>query len=276
MTSPIFCAACASAAICSLVPLASQTAARTISVVRLSWRPISPMEPVNSSAAPAAVSTLVQASFDAVTALSALFEVCPESANSVVAVERMVSAPSLTVRRCAPRRAAEGGDCRVDHAAALLLLLHKGALALGVAPLGDVLMRRHPAAARHRPVGDQDGAAVFGFAFFAARLAALHRGQKLGAIVLDVAREAALRGAVFEQLDQCRARPRHGIRHLLHVAVAAVAHHQPLVGVEHAQVSAWVRNTNMKPTASSAMSAAAKADSAGSGAGPTTRPSGTR
>ena len=47
----------------------------------------------------AAVSTFTEASLDADTALSALFEVWPELANSVVAVARIAMAPSVTVRR---------------------------------------------------------------------------------------------------------------------------------------------------------------------------------
>src|SRR5450759_4465602 len=98
-TSPIFCAACDSVVICALAPCASLTAARTISVVRASLRLTSPIELLNSSAATAAVSTLLLASLDADTALSARCEVWPELASSVLAVERMAIAPSVTVRR---------------------------------------------------------------------------------------------------------------------------------------------------------------------------------
>ncbi len=103
-TSPIFCAACDSAVICALVPCASLTAARTISVVIASWRLISPIELLNSSAATAAVSTLLLASLEADTALSARCEVWPELVSSVLAVERMAIAPSVTVRRCSSTR----------------------------------------------------------------------------------------------------------------------------------------------------------------------------
>jgi hypothetical protein len=61
------------------------------------WRPISLIEPDSSSAATAAVSTFVEASFEADTAPSALFEVCPELLNRVVAVDRIALAPSATV-----------------------------------------------------------------------------------------------------------------------------------------------------------------------------------
>src|SRR4029077_13071869 len=48
--------------------------------------------------------------------------------------------------------APECGNCLVDHGAPLLLLLHRHPLAFRVSPLGDVLMRRHPAAIGHWPV----------------------------------------------------------------------------------------------------------------------------
>ena len=98
-TSPIFCAASDMALIWALVPCASATAARTIEVVVASWRLISPIDSVNSSAATAAVSTFALASLEADTALSARCEVWPELANRSVAVERMAMAPSATVRK---------------------------------------------------------------------------------------------------------------------------------------------------------------------------------
>ena len=163
ITSPIFCAACASVAICALVSCASVTAARTISVVIASWRPISPIEPVNSSVAMAAVATLAEASLEAVTAPSALFEVWPELASRVVAVARMAMAPSVTVRSRSSTRWWKLAIAGIDGRAPPLLLLHGSALALGATPVGDVLVRGHPAAIGHRPVDDQDGAPFCGF-----------------------------------------------------------------------------------------------------------------
>ncbi|MGB6861914.1 MAG: hypothetical protein WBE32_13360 [Pseudolabrys sp.] len=57
--------------------------------------------------------------------------------------------------------APEYGNCLVDHGAPLLLLLHRHPLAFRVSPLGDVLMRRHPAAIGHWPVDDGNCASVF-------------------------------------------------------------------------------------------------------------------
>jgi len=51
------------------------------------------------AAATAAVSTLVDASFEAETAPSALVEVWPELPNRVAAVDRIALAPSVTVLR---------------------------------------------------------------------------------------------------------------------------------------------------------------------------------
>ena len=236
ITSPIFCAACASVAICRLVSCASVTAARTISVVMASWRPISPIEPVNSSAAIAAVSTLVEASLEAATAPSALFEVWPELASSVVAVARMAMAPSRHRVQQVLDPLAEAGDRLLDGRAPLLLLLHRGALALGAAPLGDVLMRRHPAAVGHRPVDDQDDAPVGGFRLprsWCSPCAIEARSSCRYSSILRA--KLPLRDAVFEQAGQRGAGLRHLGRQIVHFQVAPVADHQPLVAVEHAQ-----------------------------------------
>jgi hypothetical protein len=103
-TSPVFCAACASVAISRLVPWASSTAARAMSAVRASCRPISPIELASSSEAIAAVSPFSEASFDADTAPSALRAVLPELPSSTAAVVRIAMAPSATVWRCSSTR----------------------------------------------------------------------------------------------------------------------------------------------------------------------------
>ena len=96
-TSPIFCAPAASPAISPSVARASPVARPTMLLVWLSWRLISAIECDNSSAATAAVSTLVEASLNACTALSARCEVCSEEPNNAPAVERMAVALSLTL-----------------------------------------------------------------------------------------------------------------------------------------------------------------------------------
>ncbi len=131
ITSPIFSAACASAAICALVSCASPTAARTMSAVEASWRPISPIEEASSSAANAAVSTLVEASFEASTAPSALFAVWSEL--------RQQRAGGGAHRHRAFRHGAqmlfdtlaEREDRLLDRGAPRLLLLQAEALAFG-------------------------------------------------------------------------------------------------------------------------------------------------
>ena len=98
MTSPIFWPAFDSVEISSLVVRASPTALRTMSVAITIWRLISVIEPLSSSAAAAEVSTLVEASLDAVTALCARSEVWPELLSRPVAVVRMSSAVPVTAR----------------------------------------------------------------------------------------------------------------------------------------------------------------------------------
>ena len=96
-TSPIFCADCASEPICSLVDPASFTAVLTMLLVCSSCRLISAIVADSSSAAPAAISTFIDASFDVSTAPSARCEVLLDAANSVDAVVRIARACSLTV-----------------------------------------------------------------------------------------------------------------------------------------------------------------------------------
>ena len=234
-TSPIFCAACDSAAICALVPCASSTAARTIPVAVASWRPISSIELDNSSAATAAVSTLPLASLEADTALSARCEVCAgtreQGGGGGAHGHRAVGHRAQVILDAL----AEGGDRLLDDGAALLLFLHRGAFAFGVAPFGDVLMRRHPAAARHRAVDDHDHAPAGGFDFRGGGLALLHGGGQALPVFIRIAREAAVFDAEFEQACERAARPHDLVGKLVEVHVAAIAHDQPLVGVEHAQ-----------------------------------------
>ena len=104
-TSPIFCAACASPPICSLVAAASRTAMLTRLLVWPSCWLISPIEADSSSAADAALSTFIDALLDSRTAPSARSEFLLEAANSVVAVERIAMALSPTVRSSASTRA---------------------------------------------------------------------------------------------------------------------------------------------------------------------------
>ena len=133
-----------------------------MSLVWVSWRLISAIECDSSSAATAAVSTLVEASLKACTALSARCEVWSEEPNNVRAVERMAVALSLTLDKQLLHLRPERRDRGVDGRAALLLVADGGAFFLGAALFGDVLMGRHPAAARQRFVLGEHDAAVAG------------------------------------------------------------------------------------------------------------------
>jgi hypothetical protein len=72
-----------------LVLRASPAATPTRWLVRSSWRLISSIDPDSSLAADAAFSTLADASFEVLTALSARCEVCRDAENSVEAVDRI-------------------------------------------------------------------------------------------------------------------------------------------------------------------------------------------
>ena len=117
----------------------------------------------------------------------------------------------------------------------MLLLLHRGAFAFGIAPFGDVLVSRHPAAVRHRPVDDGDHASAGGFDFRGDRLALRHGGDQPLPVFLWIARKAAVGDAEFEQAGERAARLHDLVGELVQIHVAAIADDQPLVAVEHAQ-----------------------------------------
>jgi hypothetical protein len=96
-TSPIFCAAAASPAICALVVSASLTEARTTSVVRTNCSLISPIEAESSEAAVAAIATLAEAWLEERTALSARCEVCSDDFSRPPAVVSIEAALSPTL-----------------------------------------------------------------------------------------------------------------------------------------------------------------------------------
>ena len=165
-----------------------------MSPVCVSWRLISAIECDSSSAATAAVSTLAEASLNACTALSARCVVCVRRAEQrLPAVERMAVALSPTPRQQRFDLRPERGDGGVDDGAALLLVADRGALFLGAALLGDVFMRRNPAAVRQRLVLGEHDAAVAGLhvkcsACFAPRRMLV---EDVLAVGVDVAGETA-------------------------------------------------------------------------------------
>ena len=140
------------------------------------------MEPDNSSAATAAVSTLVDASFEADTAPSALFEVWPELLNSVRGGGLHRLGAFGHGFQVVFDAAAEGGDRLVDRSASLLLFLHRNTFAFCIAPLRDVFVSCHPAAIGHRPVDDGNRAAVFRLDFVACDGARRHGADQLAAV----------------------------------------------------------------------------------------------
>ena len=148
-------------------------------LVWVSWRLISAIERDSSSAATAAVSTLVEASLKACTALSARCEVWSEKPNRAPAVARMAVALPLTLREQAFHRRPERGDGRVDGGAPLLLVADGGAFLLGVALFGDVLVRRDPAAARQRLVLGEHDAAVARLHVIARAVAVARRSSRI-------------------------------------------------------------------------------------------------
>ena len=135
------CATWASAAMSSLVAVASAAALRTTSFVCASRRLISLIEADSSSAAAAAVSTLAEASFDPCTAPSARCSVWSDVVSRVLAAGFIAAALCPTDLDDVLDPAAEGSDIRVDRDAALLAHAERIALLLGGELLGDVGMR---------------------------------------------------------------------------------------------------------------------------------------
>ena len=86
-----------------------------------SWRLISAIVADSSSAAPAAISTFIDASFEVSTAPSARCEVLPDAANSVEAVERIATGMLADGLQHGLDTRPEHGDRRLHGGAALLL-----------------------------------------------------------------------------------------------------------------------------------------------------------
>ena len=169
-------------------------------LVWLSWRLISAIECDNSSAATAAVSTLVDASWKACTALSARCEVCSEEPNNAAAVERMAAALSLTL---ASSFSTCGRNDRIDVSTLTrrwILLLGHGAFFFRLALLGDVLVGGHPAAVRQRLVFGEDDAAVAGLHINRPAFAFRDAVADLFAICIDIAGEQSGFLAMRDQL----------------------------------------------------------------------------
>ena len=112
-------------------------------------------------------------------------------------------------------------------------------------PLGDVLVDGDPAAVSGRSAVDQDDAPVV-------QVARLDRGLERGSearalvfLVLDRGVET-LGDAVREHIGDARARLRQALGQTVHLGIAAVAHHDPLLGVDHAQAMRHVGERDLE------------------------------
>src|SRR5262249_50211181 len=130
--------------------------------------------------------------------------------------------------------APERRDRRLDGGATLVLCDDAVALLVLAAPLGDVLVGRHPAAARDWAVRDRDHAA-FDFDYVVED-AALGDAPLGGSdVVVDILRERAGHAAILEQLAQRNARIGLLAGEAIHLQIALVADDEPRRAVEHAQ-----------------------------------------
>ena len=108
-------------------------------------------------------------------------------------------------------------------------------LRFGAAPLGDVLVHRHPAAVRHRTLRHGDDAPVHEFLRERRRFARGLRGGRRGELL--GARERtrpARRPVAFDALQRRSGAPVLAPE-AVHLEIGRVAHDQALLGVEHAQ-----------------------------------------
>ena len=113
---------------------------------------------------------------------------------------------------------------------------------LGTPTLGDVLVRRQPAAVRHRMPQDHDDAAV-------AELLDVGRSAELGGDIFGrvCADEIAADFAVVDDRFELRARLHHVFRQIVDLPVALVGDQNPMLRVEHAQALRHVLQRRGKP-----------------------------
>jgi hypothetical protein len=94
---------------------------------------------------------------------------------------------------------AESGNGVLDRRASVFRLLHAGALDFGEPLLGDVLMRRHPAAVAHRAIDNRNeppGVLAHG----GNRFALADAGTQVRDILIGVAGKAAHLDAMIDQV----------------------------------------------------------------------------
>ena len=135
---------------------------------------------------------------------------------------------------------AEFADRVFDARTPRIVRARRGALLFGGMPFGDVFERREPSAVRQRPFGDRQHAPVGERDDLRRDLLLRDAAHHVGDILLDIALEAADRGAVFEDLAKLAARL-HEIRvHAEHLDIALIADDQPQIAVPHAQALSHV------------------------------------
>jgi hypothetical protein len=185
-----------------------------------------------SSAAAAAVSKLMEASLEPLTAPS----------------ERVIRRRQKRPGRILHRRSAlpdgvenvldpcaEIGDRRIDHATAFLALAKRVPLAFGKKLIGHVGMRRDPAAARHRPADQRNGPSVLDLDRLGLGPACSHLTQAIRNVLIGIAGERRGRNTMREKFAQRRSEVRQFGIQVVHLGVALVAEHKPRRAVEHAQ-----------------------------------------
>ncbi len=126
-------------------------------------------------------------------------------------------------------------DRGIDRGAPVFLRHHGVALRLQLALLGDILMRRDPAAARHRLVHHVHDAAVARLDHPAEGFSLRDVVHDVANVLIDVAGEIACLLAVRDQLAQRAARLHDLGLEVVHRQIRPVAHHDAAGRIEHAQ-----------------------------------------
>src|SRR5205807_10289744 len=104
-------------------------------------------------------------------------------------------------------------------------------------PLGDVLMRGHPTATRHRSTHHVNGAAICGLHRLARRLFESDSGQKFGTVLLRVTRKGSGFLAMINYFPEGEAGLDHLGRQSVHLDITLIAEHKSRYRIEHAETT---------------------------------------